>query len=84
MEDFFTNARSIRQVYSLSPYFYGILNNVLSKLLDGALKAGEFAYHPQCKEVKLSNLSFADDILAFTYGISESLLVDLEIMQRFT
>ena len=51
MEDFFTNARRIHQVCSLSPYFYGTLNNVLSKLLDGAVKAGEFAYHPQCKEV---------------------------------
>lgn len=54
---------------------------MLSKLLDGAVEEGEFAYHPQCKEVKLTNLSFADDILAFTYGKPESLLEGLEIMQ---
>lgn len=65
LEGFFTSARGIRQGCSLSPYLYVILNNVLSKLLNNAAEAGEFGYHPQCQGVKLTHLSFADDIFGF-------------------
>ena len=67
----------------LSPYLYVILNNVLSKLLNKAAEAGEFGYHPQCEDVKLTHLSFADDILVFTKGNTDSLLGVLEVMKRF-
>ena len=83
LEGFFTSARGIRQGCSLSPYLYVILNNVLSKFLNKAAEAGEFAYHPQCQGVKLTHLSFADDILVFTNGTSESLLGIMEVMRRF-
>lgn len=46
LDGFFTSARGIRQGFSLSPYLYVILNNVLSKLLNQAAEAGEFRYHP--------------------------------------
>lgn len=62
---------------------YVILNNVLSKLLNKEVEDGEFRYHPQCKEVKLTHLSFADDILVFTNGTRDSLLVVIEVMKRF-
>ena len=83
LEGFFTSARGIRQGCSLSPYLYIILNNILSKLLNETAEAGVFAYHPQCSEVKLTHLSFADDILVFTNGTTESLLGVLETMKRF-
>lgn len=83
LEGLFTSARGIRQGCSLSPYLYVILNNVLSKLLNKAVEEGEFGYHPQCKEVKLTHLSFADDILVFPNGTRESLLGVVEVMKRF-
>ena len=83
LEGFFTSARGIRQGCSLSPYLYVILNNVLSKLLNEAAEAGVFGYHPQCSEVKLTHLCFADDILVFTSGTTESLLGVIETMERF-
>lgn len=83
LEGFFTSARGIRQGCSLSPYLYVILSNVLSKLLNEAAEAGVFAYHPQCQGVKLTHLSFADDILVFTDGTSESLMGVIEVMNRF-
>lgn len=83
LEGFFTSARGIRQGCSLSPYLYVILNNVISKLLNQAAEAGVFSYHPQCEEVKLTHLCFADDILVFTKGTTESLLGILETMKRF-
>ena len=83
LERFFTSARGIRQGCSLSPYLYVILNNVLSKLLNKAAEEGQFSYHPRCQGVKLTHLSFADDILVFTNGTSDSLQGVLQVMETF-
>ena len=83
LEGFFTSARGIRQGCSLSPYMYVILNNILSKLLNGAAEAKEFAYHPQCEGVKLTHLSFSDDILVFTEGNATYLIGVLAVMKKF-
>ena len=83
LEGFFTSARGIRQGCSLSPYLYVILSNVLSKLLNKAAEAGRFQYHPQCQGVKLTHLSFADDIVVFTNGTVSSLQGVVEVMQNF-
>ncbi|CAA7059505.1 unnamed protein product [Microthlaspi erraticum] len=83
LEGFFTSARGIRQGCSLSPYLYVILNNVLSKMLNRAASSGIFGYHPQCKEVNFTHLSFADDILVFTDGTIGSLSGVLEVMSSF-
>ena len=83
LEGFFTSARGIRQGCSLSPYLYVILNNVLSKLLNKAAEEGQFSYHPRCQGVKLTHLSFADDILVFTNGTSDSLQGVLQVMETF-
>ena len=61
LEGFYISARGIRQECSLSPYLYVIVNNVLSMLLNKAATAGSFGYHPTCKRVKLTYLSFTDD-----------------------
>lgn len=83
LEGFFTSAKGIKQGCSLSPYLYVILNNVLSKILNGADEARVFAYHPQCQGLKLTHLSFADNILVFTVGTAESFLGVLDIMNKF-
>lgn len=83
LEGFFTSARGIRQGCSLSPYLYVILNNVLSKMLNKAAEEGRFAYQPQCQGVKLTHLSFADDILVFTNGTTASLKGVLQVMESF-
>ncbi|XP_018473790.2 uncharacterized protein LOC108845015 [Raphanus sativus] len=83
LEGFFTSARGIRQGCSLSPYLYVILNNVLSKMLNRAAEEKQFSYHHQCMEVKLTHLSFADDILVFTDGSSRSLRGVLKVMDQF-
>lgn len=83
LEGFFTSARGIRQGCSLSPYLYVILNSVLSQLLNWAAEEGKFGYHTRCQEVKLTHLSFADDILVFTDGTSASLFGVLEVFKDF-
>lgn len=83
LEGFFTSARGIKQGCSLSPYLYVILNNVLSRLLNKAAADGVFGYHATCKTVRLTHLSFADDILVFTDGKNSSLDGVLSVMNTF-
>lgn len=58
---------------SLSPYLYVIVNNALSGMLNQAAADGLFDYHPQCQQVQLTHLTFADDIIVFTDGSVRSL-----------
>ena len=68
LEGFFPSSRGLRQGCSLSPYLYVIVSNVLSKLINRAVSAGTIGYHPACRELNLTHLSFADDIVVFTDG----------------
>lgn len=52
-------------------------------MLNKAAKAQRFDYHPQCRKVKLTHLSFADDILVFTDEFVRSLERVLVVMEPF-
>ena len=56
---------------------------MLSKLLNKAAGEDLIGYHPQCKDVNLSHLSFADDIVVFTNGSPSSLRHTLSVFQQF-
>lgn len=83
LEGFFTSSRSIRQGFSLSPYLYVIVSNVLSKLINKAVAEGIIGFHPQCQEVNLSHSSFADDIVVFTDGTPTSFQGTLRFFDDF-
>ena len=83
LESFFGSRRGIRQGCSLSPYLYVIISNVLSKLLNKAAANDLIGYHPQCQEVNLSHLSFADDIIVFINGSPASLRHVLLVFEEF-
>lgn len=80
---FFPSSRGIRQGCSLSPYLYVIVSNVLSKLLNRAVLSRSIGYHPMCQDIRLTHLSFADDIVVFTDGLPSSLTSTLEVFQSF-
>ncbi|KAL4279024.1 hypothetical protein GQ457_03G001590 [Hibiscus cannabinus] len=48
--------------------------NCLSKLLDAAAKCGVFQYHPKCKKLGLTHLSFTDVLLIFSKCTLDSLI----------
>ena len=52
-------------------------------MLNKAAEDQQFSYHPQCKDVKLTHLCFADDILVFTDGSVGSLRGVLKVMEQF-
>lgn len=75
--------RGIREGCSLSPYFYVIVSNVLSKPINRAMVEESIGFHLQCKKINLSHLSFADDIVVFTDGSPMSLQGTLKVFEDF-
>ncbi|KAL9830379.1 putative RNA-directed DNA polymerase [Arabidopsis thaliana] len=65
---YFRSSRGLRQGCSLSPYFFVMCMDVLSKMLDRAAEEKKFGYHPRCRNFGLTHLSFADDIMVLSDG----------------
>lgn len=80
---FFRSERGLRQGCSLSPYLFVICMNVLSSLLDKAAISKKFGYHPRCKNMKITHLCFADDIMVFSDGKASSMAGILEVFKKF-
>lgn len=83
VDGFFSSSRGLRQGCLLSPYLFDIVNNVLSLLLNKAAHEGKIGYHPLCKEIGLTHLSFSDDILIFLDGQPDSLNGVMEVLETF-
>lgn len=58
--------------------------NVLSKLIDLAAEKKRIGYHPRCKNIGLTHLCFADDLVIFADGTKRSVEGILEVFQKFT
>ncbi|KAG7533510.1 Reverse transcriptase zinc-binding domain [Arabidopsis thaliana x Arabidopsis arenosa] len=80
---FFQSERGLRQGCSLSPYLFVICMNVLSKLLDKAAVERRIGYHPKCKNIQLTHLCFADDLMVFVDGQRRSVEGILKIFDDF-
>ncbi|KAH1065549.1 hypothetical protein J1N35_030536 [Gossypium stocksii] len=52
-------------------------------MLDKAVEKGLFQYYPQSKKVKLTHLSFADDLLIFAKGNLESAVGVQCVLRQF-
>lgn len=73
LAEYFNSKRGIRLGCSLSPYVFVICMQVLSKMLNKGAAEKRFGYHPYCQGLKLTHLSFADDLLVFTDGKRQSI-----------
>lgn len=80
---YFNSKRGLRQGCALSPYLFFICMEVLSKLLDRAAVQRKFGYHPYCQDIKLTHLSFADDLLIFLDGRRSSVDGILDTFKSF-
>ena len=80
---YFNSKRGLRQGCSLSPYLFVICMQVLSTLLDKAAIEKKIGYHPYCKELRLTHICFADDVLVFTDGRKRSIEGVLEVFKKF-
>ncbi|XP_033129481.1 uncharacterized protein LOC117126159 [Brassica rapa] len=70
---FFKSSRGIRQGDPLSPYLFVLAMECFSRLLLSRYEAGSIGYHPRTESLKISHLMFADDVMVFFDGSSNSL-----------
>lgn len=80
---YFKGKRGLRQGDPLSPYLFVIAMNCLSFMLNNAAAQGHIQYHSKCSKMKLTHLSFADDLLIFIDGSLESVQNVLQVLHEF-
>ncbi|KAL0804295.1 hypothetical protein Bca101_096785 [Brassica carinata] len=80
---FFPGKKGLRQGDPISSSLFVIVMDLLSKQLDRAALAHQFIPHPKAIDPLVTHLSFADDMLIFFNGDSDSLEGILRILQSF-
>lgn len=80
---FFRSERGLRQGCSISPYLFVISMDVISKMLDKVDGARQFGYHLRCKNLGLTHLSFADDIIILSDGKPRSIQGIVKVFDYF-
>lgn len=79
---YFKGTRGLRQGDPLSPYLFVIAMNCLSHMLNEVASRSRLKYHSNCKKIKLTHLSFADDLLIFIEGNIESVQCVLQVLKN--
>ena len=80
---YFKGRRGLRQGDPLSPYLFVIAMNFLSLMLTRAAQDNNIKYHAKCSAMKLTHLSFADDLLIFIDGSLNSVQQVLQVLKEF-
>ena len=80
---FFASKRGLRQGDPLSPLLFMIAMEAFSRSLYVAARAPNFEFHPKCEGIKLTHVSFADDIFLFAGGTTSSVRVIMDELNKF-
>lgn len=62
----FKKTKGLRKSEPISPYFFAITMEYLSKNLTTLKDDQKYKFHPMCHRLKLAHLSFVDKLLLFT------------------
>lgn len=81
---FFHSTRGVRQGDPLSPYLFVLAMESLSRLLQSRFDSGWISYHPKTAELNISHLMFADDVMIFFDGSTNSLHGVSECLDDFS
>ncbi|XP_074297375.1 uncharacterized protein LOC141628090 [Silene latifolia] len=81
---YFKGRRGLRQGDPISPLVFCICMEYLSRVLMYATDKWFFRYHPLCKSLKLTHLLFADDLLTFCKGETQSIMLLLRALATFS
>ena len=61
----FQGKKSLRQGDPLSPLLFVISMEYLSSLMKRASQSHDFRFHPHCRQLGITHLMFADDLIVF-------------------
>ncbi|KAL9247569.1 hypothetical protein vseg_020987 [Gypsophila vaccaria] len=84
MFGYFKGQRGLRQGDHLSPLIFTVCMEYFTRTLKYAALKNTFNYYPMCKEIKLANLMFADDVLLFCRGDVQSMMTILKSYSTFS
>ncbi|GKE90908.1 RNA-directed DNA polymerase, eukaryota, reverse transcriptase zinc-binding domain protein [Tanacetum coccineum] len=77
-------SRQLRQGDPLSPYLFTMVIEVFSLILQQEIKVNRnFKYHHGCKELEITHLCFADDLLVLCHGDVASVKVIKTALDKF-
>nr|GEY81447.1 hypothetical protein [Tanacetum cinerariifolium] len=83
--DIKVSGRELRQRDPISPYLFTIVMEVFSLILASKVKRSNvFKSHKGCRELKMTHLSFADDLLVFCHGDVNSIYVIKDTLLEFS
>ncbi|XP_074292170.1 uncharacterized protein LOC141619033 [Silene latifolia] len=81
---YFQGQRGLRQGDPISPLLFTICMEYLTRLIKFATDRWPFQYHPLCKNLKLTHLMFADDLLLFCKGKPQSIWLLMRAFSSFS
>nr|XP_009789230.1 PREDICTED: uncharacterized protein LOC104236881 [Nicotiana sylvestris] len=80
----FLSAKGLRQGDSISPFLFALAMKYLSRLLTNLKNEKQFHFHPKCKKLGITHLSFADDLLLFSRGDNQSVAMLKQCFDQFS
>ncbi|KAL4018288.1 hypothetical protein IC575_021879 [Cucumis melo] len=81
LEGFFHGRKGVRQGDPLSTFLFVMVMEVLSRMLNKIPQS--FHFHHRCEKVKLTHLTFADDLMIFCAANEPSIRFIRECLQKF-
>lgn len=84
LEGFFKRGMGLRQGDPLSPYLFLLVMQVFSYILERYTLHEEFIFHPNCQEIRISHLIFANDLFILYGASSGSLTLIKQALDEFT
>lgn len=82
---YFKGGRGLRQGDPISPYLFTLVMEVLTLMMTrNVQRSSSFKFHVGCKELKLTHLCFADDLLVLSHGSANSVKVIKDTLTEFS
>ncbi|GJW76253.1 RNA-directed DNA polymerase, eukaryota, reverse transcriptase zinc-binding domain protein [Tanacetum coccineum] len=82
---YFSSGRGLRQGDPISPYLFTLVMEVFTLIMAHKTSlSSHFRYHVGCKEMKLTHLCFADDLIFLCHGDKESVRVIKDALKDFS
>ncbi|GKC05344.1 RNA-directed DNA polymerase, eukaryota, reverse transcriptase zinc-binding domain protein [Tanacetum coccineum] len=84
IQGYFKGARGLRQGDPISPYLFTLVMKILNLIMIRNIEdKGNFKYHVGCKELKITHLCFADDLMVFCHGDVHSISIVKQSLDEF-